>query len=301
VLRDFEHRDADAAADLLAEHTPWFETARGIRHRISVLPERAHRGTWVAEDDGVVVGYAEAEFQWATDRDDVGQIYALVAPSHRRRGIGSALFDRAVQHLLAHGARELRSWSFAESDRFLEQRGFRRTREERMSAVDPRTADTSALDALPNGVEVVPLRALRSRLQEVHAVYADSARDMPVDHAESNIPFEEWRRETIDDPDLTHDGSFVVLVDGTPAALSFLKVDPRHGLAEHELTGTSRAYRRQGLARLAKLAVLRWAAASGIARVSTGNDATNIGMLAINTELGFRPFAVETEWVKQVE
>lgn len=29
-----------------------------------------------------------------------------------------------------------------------------------------------------------------------------------------------------------------------------------------------------------------------------GNDAENAAMLALNRELGFRPFAVETEWVK---
>lgn len=300
MIREFDDRDAEAAADLLAAHTPWFESARGIRHRIAALPERAHRATWVAEDVGEVVGYAEAEFAWATEREDVGQVYALVAPSHRGRGLGSALFERAVEHLLAHGARELRTWSFAESDPFVERRGFRRAREERMSAVDPRTVDTGALDSLPPGVGILPLSALEPRLREVHALYADAARDMPVDHRESKIGFDEWRVETFRDPDLAREGSFVVLVDDRPAALSLLKVDARHGLAEHELTGTARAHRRRGLARLAKLAVLRWAAANGVTRVSTGNDSTNAGMLRLNTELGFRPFAVETEWVKQV-
>jgi GNAT superfamily N-acetyltransferase len=197
-----------------------------------------------------------------------------------------------------HGALELRSWSFPDSDGFLERRGFRRTRAERMSTIDPRTVDRRALDQLPPGVRVVALRELEQRLPEVHAVYAEAAADMPADHSVTNVPYDEWLVETIGDPDLARDGSAVVLVDDRIAALSWLKVDRRRGLAEQELTGTARAYRRRGLARLAKLAVMRWAAANGITRVTTGNDAANAGMLAINHELGFRPFAVETEWVK---
>lgn len=253
-------------------------------------------------DDGeAIVAYAEAEFDWTAKRDDIGTLYVVVEPDRRRRGLGSALFDRASAHLLAHGARELRTWSFPEGDAFLEQRGFRRTREERVSAVDPRTVDTSRLDEPPPNVLVVGLREVEHRLLEVHAVYAEAAADMPADHAETNIPYGEWLAETVADPDLTHEGSFVVLVDDRVAALSWLKVDPRHGLAEHDLTGTARAFRRRGLARLAKLAVLRWAAANGVTRVSTGNDAENAGMLAINDELGFRPLSVETEWVKPLQ
>jgi GNAT superfamily N-acetyltransferase len=224
----------------------------------------------------------------------------VVEPERRRRGLGSALFEGAAGHLVSNGARELRSWSLPDGAAFLERRGFRRAREERVSAVDPRTVDTSRLDELPPGVRIVPLRELQDRLREVHAVYAETAADMPADHAETNVPYDEWLAETFADPDLTHDGSFVVLVDDAVAALSWLTVDAGQGLGQQELTGTGRAFRRKGLARLAKLAVMRWAAASSITRISTGNDATNAGMLAINDELGFRPFAVETEWVKSL-
>jgi GNAT superfamily N-acetyltransferase len=90
-----------------------------------------------------------------------------------------------------------------------------------------------------------------------------------------------------------------VLIDDRPVALSWVGVDLEHRRAEHELTGTARAYRRRGLARLAKLAALRWCAAHGIERLATGNDGENAGMLAINYELGFRPDAVEIEWAKR--
>ena len=42
---------------------------------------------------------------------------------------------------------------------------------------------------------------------------------------------------------------------------------------------------------------LSWAAAAGITRVITQNDATNAPMLAINARLGYEPFAVGHAWV----
>jgi GNAT superfamily N-acetyltransferase len=298
VIREYEDADAEEAAALLADNSPWLWTAAGLRHRIAALPPRANRASWVAEDGGSVVGWAEAEFDWVAERDDIGTLYVLVSPHDRRRGIGAALFDLAAAHLEGHAASELRSWSFPESDAFLERRGFTPSRRERLSAVDPRSVDTSALDELQDGLRIVPLGALEDRLAEVHGVYAEAAADMPADHRETNLPFDEWLAETVAEPDLSRDGSVVVLLDGRPAALSWLKVDRERGFAEQELTGTARAYRRRGLARLAKLAVLRWAANNAVGRVTTGNDAENTAMLALNDELGFRPFAVETEWVK---
>jgi GNAT superfamily N-acetyltransferase len=298
VIREYEDADAEEAAALLADNSPWLWTAAGLRHRIAALPPRANRAAWVAEDGGSVVGWAEAEFDWVAERDDIGTLYVLVSPQDRRRGIGAALFDLAAAHLERHAASQLRSWSLPESDGFLERRGFTPTRRERLSAVDPRSVDTSALDELPDGLRIVPLAALEDRLAEVHDVYAEAAADMPADHRETNLPFDEWLAETVAEPDLSRGGSVVVLLAGRPASLSWLKVDRERGFAQHELTGTARAYRRRGLARLAKLAVLRWAADNAVARVTTGNDAENTAMLALNDELGFRPFAVETEWVK---
>jgi GNAT superfamily N-acetyltransferase len=298
VIRPYDDADAEAAAALVAEHSPWLQTAAGLRHRLAALPPRAHRATWVAEIDGEIVGWAEAEFDWTAERTDIGQAWVLVAPSHRGRGYGSELFERAIQHLTAHDAGELRSWSFPDGEAFLVRRGFTRTRVERLSALDPSSVDTSRLESLPSGVRIVPLGELDARLSEVHAVFAEALADMPADHPETNLPYEEWLTETIGDPDLSHEGSVVVLVDDRPAALSWVNVDGDRGYAEQHLTGTARAYRRRGLARLAKLAVIRWCAEAGVVRLATGNDATNTGMLAINDELGFRPFATETQWVK---
>jgi RimJ/RimL family protein N-acetyltransferase len=178
--------------------------------------------------------------------------------------------------------------------RFLAHRGYERTRTEHLSALDPRAVDTSE-PRLPDGFRLATLAALRGRERELHGLYVEASADMPADDAESNIGFDEWVAETLGDPALSRDGSFVVLDGDTPAALAWIKVAGTR--AENELTGTARAYRRRGLARAAKLATIRWCAEQGIERIATGNDSTNVGMLAINDELGYRPWIDWHEYV----
>ena len=66
------------------------------------------------------------------------------------------------------------------------------------------------------------------------------------------------------------------------------------------MTGTRRAYRGRGLALAVKLASIEWAAANGITRMLTFNDATNAPMLAVNRRLGYEPIGRRVEWLKEL-
>jgi len=293
VIREFEDRDADRVAELVRDF-PWFVTAEHLRHRLRSRPARAHARSWVAEEEGEIVGWAQTQFAWVTDRDDLADVLVFVSPGRRREGIGSKLYELAAGHALEHGARELKSGAWEDDGRrFLLHRHYERMREERFSALDPRTVDTSGL-VLPDGFRLVTLAKLAGRERDLHALYAEVFADQPADDG-LTIEFDDWLTDTVGNPQLSTEGSFVVLDGETPAALAWIQVSGKR--AQHDLTGTARTYRRRGLARAAKLATIRWCAEHDIELLATGNDATNVGMLAINDELGFRPWITRQTYV----
>ena len=62
---------------------------------------------------------------------------------------------------------------------------------------------------------------------------------------------------------------------------------------------TRREFRGRGLARLLKSHSLHRAAEAGVTLAITDNDETNAPMLAVNTALGYRPFARRVEWERR--
>jgi GNAT superfamily N-acetyltransferase len=112
---------------------------------------------------------------------------------------------------------------------------------------------------------------------------------MPGEEPETALTLETWRLDDYGLPDLSGEGSFVALDGGRAVALAFLCVDPQRRLAYNQMTATLPSHRRRGLALAVKLAAARWAQANGFERILTENDETNLGMLAINQRLGYRP------------
>lgn len=306
MIRELAPADAEAVAALLhEEEVPHPVTAAGILHRRNAQPERARACMWVAEEEGRIVGWAEARLRWTTKVAGIGDIWAFVSPSRRGRGLGSALYEEAARHARRTGARALESWTYtATGKRLLEARGFRSTGQERVSRLEPAKADTSALEGLESekaaeGFRLVALRTIRDRVHELHRVYAAASADVPEYFPEDDVRVDEWRDETLAHPQLTGDGSFVVLSEGIPVALAFLEVDEPANLAANELTGTLPEFRRRGLARLAKLGTIRWAAEEGISSIVTGNAEENVGMVRLNESLGYRRVATETHYVQE--
>jgi GNAT superfamily N-acetyltransferase len=236
--------------------------------------------------------------------EGVADIFVFVVPSLRRHGFGKALFEQAESYAQELGARSVHSWADSESgNTFLEARGFRATGEERISALDPGQADLSSLPRLRSrlseeGFHLVALGEVRDRVHELHRVYAASSADVPQDFREDDIRLDEWRRETLEHPQLSAEGSFVVVAQESPAALAFLEVDEPAGLAANEMTGTLPEFRRRGLARLAKLGTIQWAAQAGVGSVLTANDEANVAMVALNESLGYRPVLTETQYLR---
>jgi GNAT superfamily N-acetyltransferase len=306
-IRPFRPEDAAERIALARRIQPVVViTPRGLLHWLENQPPRARTGLWSAEADGRLVGMATARFTVSVERDDLAFVWVGVDASARRRGIGERLYVLAEEHLRSHGAKRIETW-IVENDageRFAARRGFEPTRESRMWSVDPRTVDVGDLPRLEReraaeGVRLAPLRAVRDRERELHALFAEAAADEPADEPHTNVPFEEWKRNTLAHPDLSLDGSFLALHGERPVSLAWLAVDGE-GRAVHDFTGTLRAYRRRGLARFVKLAAIRWAAENGITLLMTGNDSANADMLALNEHLGYRPLATGTTYAKNL-
>ena len=269
-------------------------TVEGLRHWVESEPERAHFRVWVAEGDDMLVGFGMAGFHWSMSTPGIAWLWVGVHEEQRGRGVGSALFGRGEEHLREHGVRKLESFAVEGSggDAFVERRGYRRTRVELSQTLDPGRVDLGPVDdyiarKASDGFELVPLRKLRDRPHEVHAVYAAATADIPADDPEDDVPFEDWEAQDLHDPELSWDGSFVVLHEGRPVALAFLLVNAEAKAGANEMTGTLPEFRGRGLARLAKLATIRWAAENGLRTIYTGNDSENAPMLALNRSLGY--------------
>ena len=297
-IRRFRATDSEKLAELLRPLALFEEvvTSAALLHRRLAMPRRAKALWLVAHEGDRLLGHGLVEPQIFGGAPRLRRIWVGVAPSHQKMGLGSRLFDTVAGHALTVGATQLKSWARAdmpEGVRFLEARGFARTFTERQWTVDPNNAPWSELDsrieaAGAEGFTIAPLSRLEGLERPLYRLFMEADSDAPHDSGHRGVTLASWRRLILDNPVLDRDGSFVALHGGEPVALCWLLVDQATGWAAHEFTGTARAFRRRGLARLVKLAALRWAAENGISSIGTANDSTNRDILALNRDLGYR-------------
>jgi len=309
-VRPFRPEDAPLASERLLTLAPEFVvTAPLLLHWLESSPARAAGKAWVAASGDAVVGWADASFRWEAAEPGIGTLWVGVDPAHRGRGLGARLSDAAESHLVERHAWKLQS-HVSEGDeaslRFALGRGYSETRRERLWSLEVRRADLSELPELEarksaEGFRVVPLGELRDRPRALHALFAAAEADVPADDATGELDFDDWRRETWENPGLDDEMSAVVMQSDEPVSFAWLVVDREGGRAEHEMTGTNPLYRGRGLARLAKLATIRWCAELGVRILLTGNDSANAPMLAINARLGYQPTLVRLELAKQLK
>ncbi|MFI7217601.1 GNAT family N-acetyltransferase [Micromonospora maritima] len=289
-IRPARADDAPAVVALRAIVFPYL--VRGVastRRMIAEPPPGEDWAAWVAEADGQVVGWASAYRNVQTTTPGVGEISTLhVHPDHRRRGVGTALFDAALGHLRTLGSTRVLANARAESLPFAQRHGFTASRELRYSALDLDPAPS--MPEPPPGVRLLPAAGLDPR--RVHRVDAESSRDEPGDVPTDAVGYDLWLHECWENVGLDREASTVAEVDGELVALSLVKRDGDRMWSD--FTGTLPAYRGRGLARLTKQAALHVAATRGVRTAYTSNDEANAPMLAINARLGYRP--VDSQW-----
>jgi GNAT superfamily N-acetyltransferase len=296
-IRDTDpEADAEQIVALLLLTNPTIVTSPAEwLHRYRSVPERARILPLVAELDGRIIGAGAAGVIFFGGAGENGFLNLQVLPDQRRRGIGSALYERLRTHLLELGVKDAASM-FDESPEgvaFATKRGWREERAETQSTLDPRTVTT----APPSDVELLPAAQLDPR--ELHRIDEEATRDMPSLVPIDAIPYDEWLEFVWDSPLFTREGSYGAVVEGRVAAISFLTANLEHGRAFNMFTATGREYRGRGLALAVKLASTHWAAEHGVTQLVTTNDETNAPMLAINRRLGYRPAGRRVEYLAE--
>jgi GNAT superfamily N-acetyltransferase len=296
MIRPLDLRaDAQGVVDLINEVFPASTASvESWSHQEASVPPRANHAAWVAIEDGVVAGRAEATLKWWSES---GAAFAGVSVRsiYRKCGIGTELWERAEQHVQDLGASRVTTM-FVESSEgvaFARKRGFTQERAEAMSCVDPTTVDPAPDDAW---CRVVPLRdADPERVYEVDMV---TTPDVPATDAIATMPYDEWLDAQWRRPNVTHDGSFVALVEDQVVGFTILAANVERGRAFTDYTATLREYRNRGIADRLKRASLTWAAANGIRAAWTTNDETNAAMLAVNERLGYTTRLRRVEYLR---
>ncbi|MBZ9595076.1 GNAT family N-acetyltransferase [Streptomyces erythrochromogenes] len=303
-LRPDDLRDVESVVRVRRAALPFLITSAGdLTFELSSAHPAKHHRVLVAETpDGEVLGTAQAGIAHDSPRPGQGYVNAYVDPARRGLGAGRLLLRTAEEHLAAQGAVDSYAWVLDEPAHraFAERHGYRPGRSGHFLRLDLAAAELPALpDALPAGVELLPAEAFAADPRPLFAIDAEATADEPSDVGADLDDYQDWLNHTWHHPSLDKTLTIVALVDGRAVAFSAARTDgaTRYGSA---MTGTLRAFRGRGLAKLAKNASLHRARAAGYTEAFTGNDSGNEPMLAINRWFGYEICATETHFTRRL-
>jgi mycothiol synthase len=202
-----------------------------------------------------------------------------VRPQCRRRGIGTALVEAAVDAGTRSGQAGMvgrvvdpddegsRAWAAA--------CGFRETRQDVELLRQVRPGDGEIADG------IVPLAP--EHLRGAYAVEVECVPDVPATTPMRADTFEIWSERIA-----RHAATFVALDGGRVVGRASL--EKLHGMPErleHGLTAVLRSHRGTGIATKLKQAQIAWAAEHGYRELITHTDTENVAMRRVNLKLGY--------------
>ncbi|HZX37744.1 MAG TPA: GNAT family N-acetyltransferase [Streptomyces sp.] len=303
IVRDFRAHDAEDAQAVARSRRATFPfevtTPASILFGVRTAnPAKKYR-LLIAEHDGEIVGTAHVGI--AYDSTEPGQSYATpqVHPDHRGRGVGALLLCTAEEHLVAEGAANVYAWVMddPESRAFAEKHAYRPTRPAHFQRLDLANGTLPPLPELPAGVELRTAADFEADPRPMFQADAEATSDEPGDISTDFDDYDDWIRHTWNNPLFDRELTTVVLVDGEVAAFTAAQSDGGTRYMSG-MTGTLRAHRGRGFAKLAKTDSLRRARAAGYTDAFTSNDADNGPMLAVNRWFGYEICATEVRHVR---
>jgi GNAT superfamily N-acetyltransferase len=250
---------------------------------------RAHHDV-VARLDGAPVGSAFTVI--VPHRSDRVLTIVTVLASHRRRGIGGALYSSLSAWTAEHGIAEVEVPVLdddAESLTFATRRGFVEERRELGVVLDVTGMEPPALDP-PEGVEIVSWAERPELARGMYEVSLEAHADIPGLEDDEHESYDDWLAHDMQGSGDLPEATFVAVAgDEVIGYAKFALTAARPTVAFHDISGVKRAWRRRGVARALKTAQIRWAIANGFTELHTRNEERNEPIRRLNASLGYRP------------
>jgi mycothiol synthase len=276
-----------------AELAGWCDVWNAITPREPITVEqvkrRLERQPWrlylVAEEQGFV----GLGFVGPTDSPGRIGLAVRVLPERRRRGLGSELYERTLEHALAQEPEWLSglvSGDEPEALAWAERRGFEEYGRD-VELVRGLPGDEETPAAL-NGIAIVELTP--NLRDAAYALTREAWQDLPTGFPVEVPSYDMWLEEDVSGPI-----AFAALDDGELVGFAALVQRDAPGLLEHGLTATRRTHRRRGIATALKRTQIAWAAANGYRELITFTQDGNEAMQSINLALGYEP---QPTWIR---
>lgn len=272
-------RQAETRADLAA----WCEVWNAITPREPVKVEDQLRRLARQPERLQLLG-GDVAAGLVAPSDSAGRLFVAVRvlPEARRRGLGSALFERVLDHARCFEPEWLSSMvsgAEPESIAWAERRGFEEYARQVELVLELRGGEEP-----PQPIDGIQVAELTEELHDAtYELTREAWEDLPTEVKVDAPSYEVWLEEEIPGP-----VAFVAL-DGDEVVGFAALMDRGPERLEHGLTATRRSHRRRGIATLLKRTEIAWAAERGYRELITFTQARNEGMQAINNALGYAP------------
>lgn len=227
-------------------------------------------------------------------------VWVGVAPTARRQGTGSALWQASLATLQAQGATRLASEVMdydSTSLVFAGQRGFTIDRRLFASSLDltrfndtPYQADITQLES--QGIRFCSLADFPDTPETQRKFYELNlaiVRDIPGENWDY-AAYPAFFQERIRGAKWFRPESQLLAVEGEAwVGLAAVRLIPEAEEAYNATTGVIRGYRRRKIALALKVLAARYARQHGARQIRTDNDSLNAPILLINQRLGYQP------------
>jgi GNAT superfamily N-acetyltransferase len=243
----------------------------------------------LARVDGEPAGSAVATIQ--PQRRDIAYVLSTVAREHRRRGVGTRIYEVVSRWARERGLGVLEVPVLdndPESLAYARRRGFEEERREHGVVLDLARAEPPAVEP-PEGVEVVTWAGRPELARGMYAVACEAFPDVPGFEQDELEPFEDWLAHDMQGSGDRPEATFAAVAGDEVVGYAKLSLTAaRPTTASHDITAVKRAWRGRGVARALKATQIGWAKANGFEELQTRNDERNAPIRRLNAEFGYR-------------